>query len=307
MKTIIVTIGIPGSGKSTWAKQVIHENACFKRLNRDDIRMMIDDGFDAKSDVIVNELQERILKHVILTNDVIIDNTHLNKKTINRYHKIAQELGDITIVETCFPTPPNECLRRNALRQGVQRVPDNVMASMIKAAYNTNGTFKFSDKTTKYDAVVPVVQDTSLQKAIICDLDGTLALMNGRNPYDATHCDNDLPNKPVIECVKALASKGYKLIFMSGREAKYCEPTVRFIEEKLRPQTLYTSTDYIPYELFMRQTGDMRSDVIIKRELFMNNVFGRVYVEFCLDDRNTVVNGWRNLGLTVFQVAPGDF
>jgi hypothetical protein len=58
----------------------------------------------------------------------------------------------------------------------------------------------------------------------------------------------------------------------------------------------------------MRVDQDFRKDAIIKKELFMNNVHNKFFVEFILDDRKQVVDMWRNdLGLTVFQVAEGDF
>jgi hypothetical protein len=57
----------------------------------------------------------------------------------------------------------------------------------------------------------------------------------------------------------------------------------------------------------MRPTGDQRKDNIVKRELFDTWVRGKYNVRFCLDDRDQVVEGWRAMGLTCFQVQPGAF
>ncbi len=57
----------------------------------------------------------------------------------------------------------------------------------------------------------------------------------------------------------------------------------------------------------MRQEGDTRKDVLVKQEIYEREIKGRYNVLFVLDDRQQVVDGWRALGLTVFQVAPGDF
>jgi hypothetical protein len=62
-----------------------------------------------------------------------------------------------------------------------------------------------------------------------------------------------------------------------------------------------------PAGVFMRATGDQRKDSIIKQELFDRHILGKYNIKFVLDDRNQVVNMWRSLGLTVFQVAEGDF
>jgi hypothetical protein len=65
----------------------------------------------------------------------------------------------------------------------------------------------------------------------------------------------------------------------------------------------------IPFdELLMRKTGDNRKDSIIKKEIFMEHVQNKYFIEFILDDRNQVVDMWRNdLQLPCFQVYYGDF
>ena len=76
-----------------------------------------------------------------------------------------------------------------------------------------------------------------------------------------------------------------------------------------RPQTeAWLVKHKVPYTaLFMRPAGDMRKDVLIKQEIYEREIKGKYNVLFVLDDRQQVVYGWRALGLTVFQTAPGDF
>lgn len=137
-------------------------------------------------------------------------------------------------------------------------------------------------------------------KAIICDLDGTLALLNGRHPFDASTCDQDLLNEPVADIIRVYSNSffGTRIIFCSGREERFREPTERFIGEHL-PTT--------EYDLFMRPTGDYRKDSIIKKEILDRDILPNYEVLFVLDDRNQVVDMWRGEGLTCLQVAPGDF
>ena len=137
-----------------------------------------------------------------------------------------------------------------------------------------------------------------MPKAVICDLDGTLSLLNGRDPYNAAICDNDLLNAPVASVLQMAKAQGYKVILLSGREDKYREPTLRFLAKH-----------QIDYDLLlMRTTNDFRKDNIIKRELFEQEIQGKYFINFLLDDRNQVVDMWRkDLHLPCFQVNYGDF
>lgn len=53
----------------------------------------------------------------------------------------------------------------------------------------------------------------------------------------------------------------------------------------------------------MRQTGDLKKDGIIKQEIYEQYIKDKYNVKFILDDRNQVVEMFRSLGLTVFQVG----
>jgi len=322
MRTIIVLKGLPGCGKSTFAKELLKkEPDRWKRFNRDDLRGMVDNHVWSKdNEVFIVELQETLVKTALRAGyDVVLDNTHLMPQTINKIYKLAESIGDVKVIEKGFNVSVQECLSRNALRTGVARVPDKVINDMARGAGIDRGK-KLTDVEHYCQPLVSgsiVTQDESLPKAIICDLDGTLALIGDRSPYDASRCDElDSPHVPVVECVKAMHAKGVKIVFMSGREDKYHEQTVRFIEQHVRvPANWAFPKDHedrdshvcIPYELHMRPTGDSRKDAIVKRELFDANVANKYNVLFCLDDRNQVVNFWRSIGLTCFQVQEGDF
>ena len=320
MKTAMILRGLPGSGKSSFARELMkREPGRFTRTNRDDLRNMLHSGvFSRDNEEVVKSLQDHVILSTLRAGqDVIVDNTHLVSQTVKKLHRLAESVGDVTVMEKCFNVDVTECLARNALREGIARVPDKVIIDMARAAGLDKGR-KLEDRQVYYQPrqFSLVRQDASLPRAIMCDLDGTLALLNGRNPYDVSTCDDDLPNVPVIECVLAMHTKGHRVIFMSGREDKHREPTVRFIEKHCRRRIVYAfsdvpvsrpTTECIPYELHMRPTGDQRKDSIIKRELFEANVLGKYYVEFILDDRDQVVAGWREMGLTTFQVAEGAF
>ena len=142
------------------------------------------------------------------------------------------------------------------------------------------------------------LQNIDLPKAIICDLDGTLAFMNGRNPFDAARCEYDILNEPVGNLLRNYKKLGYKILLVSGREVQFKQQTIAFLEKY--------SIDFD--ELIMRKTKDYRKDAIIKTEIYNEQIKDKYYIEFVLDDRNQVVDMWRKeLGLPCFQVFYGDF
>jgi len=319
MRTLYVLRGLPASGKSTFARDLLkREGTRWRRINRDDLRGMLDDhAYDARREDFIRLAQDTLVRTAFNEGyDVVLDNTSLVPTTVKKLHRLAEQVGDVKVIEKCFNVPVDECLRRNALRTGTARVPDDVIHKMAKAAGIDRGR-KLEDREAYYpphSVRGDFVQDDSLPKAILCDLDGTLALIGDRSPYDATNCDKDLPHWPVIECVKAMHAHGRKIIFMSGREDRYRAPTERFIQQYVTFKSLYAEPYQpakdlvIPYELHMRPSGDQRKDSIVKRELFDAHVAGKYFVEFVLDDRPQVVRMWRyELGLTVMALADKEF
>lgn len=313
MRTIILTIGLPGCGKTTYALDLMKkERDRWKRINRDDLRMMNDGrrfvkGAHDRENFITRESYALVRETLRSEYDVIVDNTHLSGKARKEIHDIAKSWGDVTVIEKVFEVPLSIILKQNAQREGDACVPEDVIKDMAKRYHvDKKGCFaKIANRSIYYRSVRAnesdaADQDSDLPGAIICDLDGTLALMNGRNPYDAEHCDDDLLNEPVATTLKACAKQGMKIIFMSGRHDKFREPTLRFFENNI-PELEYEG-------LFMRAPGDMRKDTVIKRELFDEHVRGKYYVNFVIDDRPSVVRMWRyELGLTVFQLDDREF
>lgn len=131
---------------------------------------------------------------------------------------------------------------------------------------------------------------------VICDLDGTLAIHDGRNPYDEQKCDTDLVNEPVAVVLDAMMAQGYTVIFTSGRTDACREKSEKWISN--------TASIFKPI-LFMRKTGDRRSDDVVKEEIYRRDIEPFYNVLFCLDDRGRVVRKWRELGLVCFQVNEG--
>ena len=309
MQQVIMTVGIPASGKSTWAKKwVLESSGGRKRINRDDLRLMVDSGvWSPDNEKFILKLRDQfVLASLRAGKSVVMGETKLSGDNCTKLCTLIRGAGlTAFVLEKMFPVDVDEAVARDAKR--TPNVGEAVVRDMWKKFIGKHG--KLRDPRT--EAIVAAFSSNEtidrvegIKDAIICDLDGTLALMGDRSPYDASRCDEvDLPNHPVIECVKAMHEAGHGVIFMSGREDKDRAATERFISKWVKGR----NGDVIPHELFMRPTGDQRKDNIVKRELFDTCVRGKYNVRFCLDDRDQVVEGWRAMGLTCFQVQPGAF
>jgi predicted kinase len=300
-KKVIILRGLPASGKSTYARNLLDENpGAYKRLNKDELRVMLDNNHHTNhNEKFIEKVRDLMLIEALVDGKhVIVDDTNLSDRPVERIKNVIRKFNadhnqQVQVEIKEMNVSLDECLERDKSRD--KKVGDEVILKMHR-----QHIIKDSGVSPKHDKKHPMyrTQDPSLPKAIICDLDGTLCLMNGRSPFDASRCDEDLPNIPVVNMVKNYHQLGYKIILASGRE------------DTFKPQTMTWLERYgITYDmLIMRTSGDFRKDAIIKKEIFVNHVEGKYFVELVLDDRNQVVDLWRNdLLLPCFQVFYGDF
>ncbi|WP_315189920.1 AAA family ATPase [Capnocytophaga sputigena] len=303
MSKLLILVGAPGSGKSTFARYFLRIEDNWIRVNRDDFRLM-----QFGDSLMIPFYEERISKMVeasVLTllksdTNVIIDATNTSLRTIQDMIHTYTEYADISF--KVFDLPVDELVKRCDKRyeETGKFISKSVVERNVANLKHTLEKFDFAPIPRKVQVATTsyATQDKNLPKAVICDLDGTLSLLNGRDPYNAATCDNDLLNEPVAAALKMAKQRGYQVILLSGREDKFREPTVRFLDKH-----------QIGYDLLlMRTSNDFRKDNIIKRELFEGEIQGKYFVEFLLDDRNQVVDMWRkDLHLPCFQVNYGDF
>jgi len=310
MQKLILTVGIPACGKSTWAKEEVRKDPeGTTRVNRDDLRnMMSNYTFTDSNEKLVTGVRDFAITHALKRGrNVIVDETNLNPRAYPEFCDMVKKLNiDCMVMEKPFYIELEEAIERDSKREGSGKVGEDIVRKFWKKSggkqhkhYKPKVEVFYKNQHCGENLASAMVQDETLPKAIICDLDGTLALMGKRSPYDASNCDEvDSPNKPVVETVRMFHNSGYKIIFCSGREDKDEAPSRRFIKACLSD---------MPYELFMRKTGDQRKDSIVKEEIFNNNIKDQFYVLLVLDDRDQVVTFWRSIGLSCFQVAPGNF
>lgn len=147
--------------------------------------------------------------------------------------------------------------------------------------------------------------------AFIVDVDGTLALRTDArpNPYDMETVGTDAPNEPIVELLATLQDRfEAKTIVVSAREQQY------FMDANGNDTSTWHETGKwldrhgIDWDdLLLRPHKDFRPDAEIKEELYRKCIEPYYEVLYVLDDRESVVRRWRELGLICLAVAEGRF
>lgn len=119
MSKLIITRGLPASGKSTWAKQWVLEDPEHRvRINQDDIRLMLGKYWVPSREKLVQEIQfDAIVEALCRKFDVVIDNTNLNKKVLEKFDRLIKTFEDYEIeYKDFFDTPLSVCIERDKNR-----------------------------------------------------------------------------------------------------------------------------------------------------------------------------------------------
>lgn len=161
MADLVVMMGVPGSGKSTYAKKMLGENDIY--LSRDIIRYALvkeDEEYFSKE----NEVLQTFIKAVdkALTRAkryVIADATHLNRGSRDKLLRNLQNQPDHVYV-VYIDVPLEVALERNKERTGRALVPESAIRNMYKS-------LSLPTKNEKIDAVYKVNQDGYIYDTII--------------------------------------------------------------------------------------------------------------------------------------------
>jgi len=298
---LYITRGVPGSGKSTHARKWVDEDPKNRiRINRDDLRFMLFGKYGGVDERAVTRVQDTLLRSALADGkDIILDNTNLQAKNVIDTLKIAAETHGVFVEFIDFPISFEEAVKRDAARD--RTVGEDVIRSFFDRFLGgvKNPRFPETPRLPAEWVFAPVVLNINLPKAIIVDIDGTLADHTGiRSPYDATRYHLDNYHSIVGTGVRALAdSIDSKIIVMSGRDETYKKETELWLQ----------TNNFMYEEIHMRSAGDVRNDAIVKYEIVKNSLVSRYNIVVCFDDRDRVVNMLRKIGLRVWQVQPGDF
>lgn len=293
MRKITILKGLPASGKSTWAKEIVSSSdGSIKRINKDDIRAMLDNSAWSKdNEQFVLKVRDDLIALALAEGkDVIVDDTNIHLKHEKRIRELFGHLADIEV--KVFDTSLEECIFRNAGRDNP--VPDEVIHRMDKQ-WNRCQVLQQKNLLPLVEKYIP---NKSLDSAIVVDIDGTLARHVARGPYEWDKVLTDEVIRPVKDILYTYHTdyRQTKILLLSGRDSVCREDTITWL---LR--------NYIDYNnLFMRTKGDTRPDTIVKLELFDTFIRNNYNVLFVIDDRKCMKRLWTSIGLFVFDVNQTD-
>lgn len=302
MPTLLMLKGLPASGKSTYAKELVNEKNYF-RVNKDDLRSMINNNnWTQKKEKSIIKARNALIEIGLATGrNVVVDDTNFHKCHENDLRAIAKENG-AQFKMKFIEKDVEQCILDDLKR------PNSVGKDVIMRMYN-------QFLKPKKERGVYAEQDKSLPKVYLCDLDGCLSIMKNRSPYDMSKVGEDKPHSPIVEIISNLIKLNEKIIFFTARNECARKQTENWLKKYLPLQSVYYEEDsyvshvnYHGIELYMRDDGDSRKDSIVKKEMYEKYIKGKYFVKAIFDDRNQVVEMWRNdLNLPCLQVADGDF
>lgn len=299
MSTLLILRGIPASGKSTFALNWVAEDPENRvRVNRDDIRFMTFGKYVGVDENYVTKVQNDLLVAAFKAGrDVVLDNTNLKTSHVKDVLRLAAKWG-VSVAHRDFPIDVEDAIDRDCWRGvGLERMVGEKVIQSFHDRYTRNGKFPPFPEAPAPITFPKYEPNHSKPWAILVDIDGTLAIHNGRSPYDDSKIHTDLVDEVVRDLVNR-HKHDHKIIIMSGRD-----------NGKARLATAkWLMRHNIEFDrLFMRPAGDTRNDAVVKNELFEEYVAPNWHVRFALDDRNRVVDMWRAKGIKTLQVEPGDF
>lgn len=288
MPKLTLCCGISASGKSTWARGVVDWETTVE-INRDTVRFnLFCNGVQdwslykftkAKEEHVSEVCENYWLECIEKGLSVVVSDTNLKQK----YHDLWQERALAAGYEfevKYFPITLEEAWKRDERR--TNSVGRDVINRQWKDWLEITNQRKY-------------VADDNKQPCIVLDVDGTLAEMHNRGPFEWSKVGQDKPRRHVIDIVEAYVHRypSVEVVVVSGRDGS-CEQETR---NWLIDNGIFFDC------LFMRKAGDSRKDAIIKEEILFDCIAPAYNILFWVDDRPQVVRKIKDLGINVIDVS----
>jgi predicted kinase len=286
MTNLTVLSGLPASGKTTKAKEIMKKTGNTVRLNRDSLREMMhfSKWSPTNEKTIVQTEKDMAFDLLVEGHNVIIDDTNLSEDHKITWEEIAEKTDSkFTFLE--LDTPMDVCIERNDKRE--DKVPSHVI-QQFALRYGKIEQPEFG--------------------WVLCDLDGTLCNIEHRLEHvkkDPKDWDSffagihaDTLRKDVEQQLYEISGKDdlSDVIFVSARPETYRVETEKWLALNCAGINYFT--------LIMRGADDRRPDTDVKQSMY-NRYFKNVNVRIVFDDRPRVIEMWRKNGLEVVDCGAG--
>lgn len=298
-RKIILTRGIPGSGKSTWAKKWVNEDPEHRiRFNWDDIRNMMGPYWviNRENTGIMKSLRKTFLEKMMCEKwDIVIDNMNLNFKEYEYYNNVVNYYNKNFITQYVlefkdFFISVEECISRDALRQ------NPIGEKTIREIWKKYRHFIQTTNIEKYvnNLVKP---DPDKPYCVVIDMDSTMCFNTNKRPWygkgAAEEMINDIENFGVCKTVLVLMQE-YPIIVATGRDTSQEEVTKQWLSQhKINPIKYYFRTE-----------GDHRKVTEVKKEQ-IEKILKDYNILVIFEDSEPIVKMYRDMGLTVLQPNKG--
>ncbi len=272
MPKLIVTVGCSGSGKTIWANYL---GDGWMNINRDDwrFRLFTNNVKDwslykftkARESQVTQMCDNDFDVAVVLGLHIVVSNTNLNQKDIDYWKNKAEKAGYEFEIKY-FDFDLEELLKRD-IKRGALSVGREVIIKQYQKWLELTNARVYTPNLT-------------LPRTIVSDVDGTVAKMVGRSPYDWSKVGQDEPREDIIRLVTNYAHNyASKLVFVSGRDGSCYDETYKWLHRHISQ----------PFELYMRAAGDQRKDTTIKEDIIFNKLEPKYNIVMWFDDRASVI------------------
>ena len=133
MNTLYITVGLPGSGKSTYAKEFI-KGKDIEYLSSDELRAVYGKGEDDQTvtPIVFGHIKRKVDEFLKDGKNVLVDATSVNRRERSDYINSAKKYG-AKVVALVFKMDRNGLIARNKKRgeEGGRVVPDWVIDKML--------------------------------------------------------------------------------------------------------------------------------------------------------------------------------
>ena len=305
IKKLILTRGIQGSGKSTWARKWVEEDPEHRiRINNDDIRNMLGVYWVTSREGLVSDIKKRAAQYAMYRNyDIVVDNMNLNPKevkfwedlvwahneTVGNNSELKDKYDSYEIEFKDFFIPLEECIRRDAMRS------NPIGEKTIRETWRRYKHFIQTSEVERY--VNNLKRYEGKPKCIVIDMDSTVCFNMSKRPWfgegAAEGMVDDVPNTGVCDIIRQLQEQ-YLIVVATGRDTSQEEVTKQWLARQ------GINVD----EYFFRTNGDYRKGVEIKKEE-ITAILAKYDIVAIFEDCEPIVQMYRDMGLTVLQPNKG--